>query len=50
MGTPFDDVESQALQLPVRDRVRLVQTLTSSIEQDVEEDGVDFEAPWIVDC
>ncbi|GMV92014.1 MAG: hypothetical protein AMXMBFR82_17920 [Candidatus Hydrogenedentota bacterium] len=49
MSSHFDDVASQALKLPVRDRVRLAQTLTSSIEQDID-DGADDEALWIAEA
>ncbi|MCL4694351.1 MAG: addiction module protein, partial [Candidatus Hydrogenedentes bacterium] len=46
MDSHFDEVASQALKLPVRDRVRLAQPLTSIIEHDVE-DSAGFEALWI---
>ena len=47
MGTPFDQVVSEAMKLPLRDRVRLAQRLVFSLDDQIET-GV--EALWVAEA
>ncbi|HEY2981361.1 MAG TPA: addiction module protein [Anaerolineales bacterium] len=40
MDTPFDEIEADAMKLPLRDRMKLAQRLVSSLD-DVVETGVE---------
>lgn len=47
MATPYDEIIADAMRLPLRDRVRLAQQLTSSLDDEVEA-GV--EALWFAEA
>jgi putative addiction module component (TIGR02574 family) len=47
MDTRFDEVVADAMKLPLRDRVRLAQQLTSSLDDEIET-GV--EALWFAEA
>lgn len=45
MTTPYDDLANEALALPPRDKVRLAQALTASLEAEVDSQA-DVETLW----
>jgi len=47
MATPYDEIIADAMRLPLRDRVRLAQQLTSSLDDELET-GV--EALWFAEA
>lgn len=46
MGLPLKRLETEALDLPVRERARLAQRLIASLDEDVEEDQEEVERAW----
>ena len=47
MSIPFDEIVSDAMKLPLRDRVRLAQRLVSSLDDQME---ADVEALWAAEA
>jgi putative addiction module component (TIGR02574 family) len=47
MATHYDEIIADAMRLPLRDRVRLAQQLTSSLDDEVE---ADVEALWFAEA
>ena len=47
METRLDEIGANAMRLPLRDRVRLVQRLVSSLDDQVE---TDVETPWAAEA
>ncbi|HXU35725.1 MAG TPA: addiction module protein [Blastocatellia bacterium] len=47
MATHYDQIIADAMRLPLKDRVRLAQQLTSSLDDEVE---AGFEALWVAEA
>jgi putative addiction module component (TIGR02574 family) len=46
MSLPLEQLESEALELPVRERARLAQRLIASLDDDSAEDPAEVERAW----
>ena len=47
MSTPFEEMATEAMKLPLRDRVRLAQRLASSLGDEVETNVEEF---WLAEA
>jgi putative addiction module component (TIGR02574 family) len=47
MSLPLDQLEAEALELPVGDRARLATRLLESLDDEAEEDPADVEEAWL---
>lgn len=46
MGLPLEQLEAEALELPLPERARLVQRLIASLDEDTDEDPAGVERAW----
>jgi putative addiction module component (TIGR02574 family) len=47
MSLPLDQLEAEALELPVRDRARLATLLLESLDGEADEDPAEVEEAWL---
>lgn len=46
MSLPLEQLEAEALELPLRERAQLAERLIASLDEDATEDAADVERAW----